>query len=78
MPDNTPLLRIEGLSVCYPGQDAGVTAVDQVSLSLAAGEILAVIGESGAGKSAIAQAIPGLLPANAIVSARSCFRVSIC
>lgn len=74
MPDNTPLLRIEGLSVCYPGQDADVTAVDQVSLSLAAGEILAVIGESGAGKSAIAQAIPGLLPANAIVYGKILFQ----
>ncbi|WP_421506272.1 dipeptide ABC transporter ATP-binding protein [Erwinia rhapontici] len=74
MPDNTALLRIEGLSVCYPGQDADVTAVDQVSLSLAAGEILAVIGESGAGKSAIAQAIPGLLPANAIVSGKILFQ----
>ncbi|WP_456309889.1 dipeptide ABC transporter ATP-binding protein [Serratia proteamaculans] len=74
MPDNSPLLRIEGLSVCYPGQGADVTAVDQVSLSLAAGEILAVIGESGAGKSAIAQAIPGLLPANAIVSGKILFQ----
>ncbi|WP_455812783.1 dipeptide ABC transporter ATP-binding protein [Pseudomonas graminis] len=74
MTDNAPLLRIEGLSVRYPGQGADVTAVDQVSLSVAAGEILAVIGESGAGKSAIAQAIPGLLPANALVSGKILFQ----
>lgn len=67
---DAPLLCIEGLSVRYPAQGADVTAVDQVSLSVAAGEILAIIGESGAGKSAIAQAIPGLLPANASVSGR--------
>ncbi|MFK8259013.1 dipeptide ABC transporter ATP-binding protein [Erwinia sp. AnSW2-5] len=74
MTDNAPLLSIEGLSVRYPGQGADVTAVDQVSLSVAAGEILAVIGESGAGKSAIAQAIPGLLPANALVSGKILFQ----
>ncbi|MEJ4045510.1 ABC transporter ATP-binding protein [Erwinia sp. SLM-02] len=60
-----PLLAANHLSVIYPGHQGEVKAVDGVSFTLAAGEMLAVIGESGAGKSAIAQAIPGLLPGNA-------------
>ncbi|ROR13320.1 ABC transporter ATP-binding protein [Erwinia sp. JUb26] len=60
-----PLLAVNHLSVIYPGHQGEVKAVDGVSFTLAAGEMLAVIGESGAGKSAIAQAIPGLLPGNA-------------
>lgn len=67
---SAPLLSIEDLSVRYHGQSADVSAVDRVSLHVAAGEIVAIIGESGAGKSAIAQAIPGLLPANARVSGK--------
>ncbi len=63
-----PLLSVKNLSVSYPGYDGEALAVDGVSFTLAAGEMLAVIGESGAGKSAIAQAIPGLLPANARLS----------
>ncbi|MCW1873717.1 ABC transporter ATP-binding protein [Erwinia sp. INIA-01] len=63
--NSVPLLAVNQLSVIYPGHQGEVKAVDGVSFTLAAGEILAVIGESGAGKSAIAQAIPGLLPGNA-------------
>ncbi|KAB7897294.1 dipeptide ABC transporter ATP-binding protein [Rouxiella sp. S1S-2] len=74
MPANPPLLSIKGLSVRYRGYGGEVTAVNQVSLSLNAGEIVAVIGESGAGKSAIAQAIPGLLPANADISGKILFQ----
>jgi len=74
MTANPPLLSLEGLSVVYPGLDGEVTAVNQVSLSVAPGEILAIIGESGAGKSAIAQAIPGLLPANATVRGKICYQ----
>lgn len=59
------LLSVERLSVTYHAEQGTVRAVDGVSFTLAAGEILALIGESGAGKSAVAQAIPGLLPASA-------------
>lgn len=73
MTDRAALLRVENLSVAYQGHGAGTLAVNQVSFSLSEGEILAIIGESGAGKSAIAQAIPGLLPANAKVSGQIVF-----
>src|SRR5690606_28964176 len=51
------LFRAEGLSKTYPG----VRANDQVSFSVAAGEIHALLGENGAGKSTLVKAIFGLI-----------------
>lgn len=62
-------LRVENISVYYPMRSGVFSrvshylkAVQNVSFSLAEGEILAVIGESGCGKSTLAQALVGLLP----------------
>ena len=62
-------LRVEKISVYYPMRSGVFSrvsdylkAVQNVSFSLAEGEILAVIGESGCGKSTLAQALVGLLP----------------
>ena len=55
------LLDINGLGVTIDG----TTIIDGVSLSLDAGEILGVAGESGSGKTMTALAIAGLLPARA-------------
>jgi peptide/nickel transport system ATP-binding protein len=57
-PDPAPLLRIEGLSVAYSGHEV----VSGVDLALGAGRSLALIGESGSGKSTIARAVLRLLP----------------
>jgi ABC-type glutathione transport system ATPase component len=61
-------LRVENISVYYPMRSGVFSrvshylkAVQNVSFSLAEGEILAVIGESGCGKSTLAQALVGLL-----------------
>ena len=62
-------LNIEGLTVHYRTPDGDVTALADVSLSLAQGRTLAVVGESGSGKSTIALSIMGLLPVEAHVSA---------
>lgn len=56
-----PLLEVDRLRVTYPGPPA-VRAVDDLSLSIAPGEVLGVLGESGSGKSTLAKAVLGLLP----------------
>jgi peptide/nickel transport system ATP-binding protein len=55
------VLRAEGLRVRYGRQDA----VSDASFALAPGETLAVIGESGSGKTSLAYAVCGLVPASA-------------
>ncbi|MFA1550029.1 dipeptide ABC transporter ATP-binding protein [Actinomadura chokoriensis] len=50
------------------GYASGVRAVRGVSFTVAAGEVLGIVGGSGAGKTAIALAVMGLLPADARVS----------
>jgi len=64
-----PLLSIEGLSVGYRADDDTIAAVRDVSLEVRAGETLALVGESAAGKSTVGHAVLGLLPANATVTA---------
>lgn len=62
-----PILEIDGLSVAFPRRDKVHRVVDQVSLAVDAREIVAVIGESGSGKTISALAVLGLLPRQARV-----------
>ncbi|ASP21117.1 peptide ABC transporter ATP-binding protein [Antarctobacter heliothermus] len=55
------MLTVENLTVQFPGRHGTFTAVEDVSLSIAPGEIHGLVGESGAGKSTIGAAIIGLL-----------------
>jgi len=55
------LLEIENLSVQFPSKHAVMHAVDGVSLSLDAGEVLGIVGESGSGKSITMMALMGLV-----------------
>ncbi|ADB50599.1 ABC transporter ATP-binding protein [Conexibacter woesei] len=57
---SVPLLTVADLRVDFHGDDGVVHAVAGVSLTLAAGEVLALVGESGAGKSVTAMALLGL------------------
>ncbi|WP_299819637.1 ABC transporter ATP-binding protein [uncultured Roseibium sp.] len=55
------VLDIRDLTVEFPGRKSVFVAVDDVSLSVEAGKILGVVGESGAGKSTVGNAVIGLL-----------------
>ncbi|GAA0464242.1 ABC transporter ATP-binding protein [Streptomyces olivaceiscleroticus] len=58
----TPLLSIEDLSVEITGRGRTVQALERVSLDLAPGEALGIVGESGCGKTMTALSVLGLLP----------------
>jgi peptide/nickel transport system ATP-binding protein len=55
------LLQIKNLVVEFPGRRGTLRALDDISFDIAPGEILGVVGESGAGKSLTGAAIIGLL-----------------
>ncbi|HEV2979519.1 MAG TPA: ABC transporter ATP-binding protein [Casimicrobiaceae bacterium] len=55
------LLAVEGLRVEFPTRRGTLVAVDGVSLTIAPGEVLGVVGESGAGKSLTGAAVIGLI-----------------
>lgn len=65
------MLDVKGLSVVFPDRFGSRTAIEAIDLSIAAGEIHGLVGESGAGKSTIGAAIIGLLPEPGYVSAGS-------
>ena len=65
-----PLLSIQHLTINLPTARGTVYAVRDVSFSLAQGETLALVGESGCGKSVTAQAIMGLLPERTVITAK--------
>ncbi|MDE2791343.1 MAG: ABC transporter ATP-binding protein [Paracoccaceae bacterium] len=67
-----PLLDVEGLTVSYSlpsrhllGLSRSFNAVNQVSLSIARGESVGLVGETGCGKSSLSRAICGLTPISA-------------
>jgi peptide/nickel transport system ATP-binding protein len=60
-PQDVPLLSVQGLTVDLPVRDGRVRALDGVTFDIGRGEVLGVVGESGAGKSLTGAAIIGLL-----------------
>jgi peptide/nickel transport system ATP-binding protein len=68
-----PVLRIEGLTVALPPNADRRNAVEDVSLSVSAGETVCIVGESGSGKSVTAFSImrllsPGLRPVSGTIA----------
>lgn len=56
------MLKVENLTTCFTTPRGVVKAVDSVNFSIASGEVVGVVGESGCGKSVLALSIMGLLP----------------
>ena len=63
-----PLLDVRDLTVSFETQEGRVCAVDRLSFTIEKGETLAIVGESGAGKSQMMMAIMGLLAENGTAS----------
>ena len=61
IPAESSLLEVRNLRVDFPTRRGTLVAVDDVSFEIKAGEVLGVVGESGAGKSLTGAAIIGLL-----------------
>lgn len=68
------ILEVKHLSVCFPTPDGDVQALQDISFLLESGEALAIVGESGCGKSVLCKSILKLLPPSARVS---CDRIVI-
>jgi peptide/nickel transport system ATP-binding protein len=62
------LLALEQVDVGFATEDGLVSAVSDVSLSVSEGEIFGLVGESGCGKTTLAMALMGLLPATAHIA----------
>jgi oligopeptide/dipeptide ABC transporter ATP-binding protein len=62
-----PALAIEHLDLAYRTDEGMLHALRDVSLEVAPGEIVGIVGESGCGKSSLIQAILRLMPANAVI-----------
>jgi peptide/nickel transport system ATP-binding protein len=61
MSDRTPVLEARGVQVRFRGRSGGLArAVDSVDLAIAPGEVVALAGESGCGKTTLARTLQGL------------------
>ncbi len=67
-PAGMPLLEVRDLRVRFRHRGGQVLAVNGLSYRLSAGTTLAIIGESGSGKTVSARAVMGLLPETATVT----------
>ncbi|MFL5226875.1 MAG: ABC transporter ATP-binding protein [Microvirga sp.] len=71
--DDATLLRVRDVTVRFHGDEGTVHAVDRVSFDVARGEVLALVGESGCGKSVTTMSLLGLLPPTASVEGSARF-----
>ena len=63
-----PLIEVDELTIAYPMADGrAFRAIDKFSMTVNRGQIVGIVGESGAGKSTIGKATLGLLDENAVI-----------
>ena len=60
------LIDVKNLTLQFDTDEGRITAVDDVSFSLAPGEVMGLVGESGSGKSVTAKSLMKLNPSNAV------------
>ena len=77
MSENGTLLSVRDVTVRFDTEDGPVHAVDRVSFDLRRGEVLAIVGESGCGKSVTTMSLLGLLPPSASVEGEARFNGGI-
>jgi len=65
------LIDVENLTLQFKTDEGLITAVDNVSFSLAPGEVMGLVGESGSGKSVTAKSLMKLNPGNAVYAPES-------
>ena len=65
------LLTVEDLNVKFDTDEGRITAVENVSFEINAGEVLGLVGESGSGKTVTAKSLMRLNPSNAVYSSES-------
>ncbi len=72
-PPKKSLLEVRDLSVTYAADLSPVHALDRLSLTIAEGEAVGILGESGCGKTSLLLAIAGLLPTGGEIAGGSVF-----
>ena len=71
------LLRVDNLTLQFDTDEGRITAVDDVSFEVNAGEVLGLVGESGSGKSVTAKSLMQLNPFNAVYGPESRINLTI-
>jgi len=73
----TPLISVKDLTLRFKTDEGLITAVEDVSFDIAAGEVLGLVGESGSGKSVTAKSLMLLNPDNTVYDPKSSITLNV-
>jgi oligopeptide/dipeptide ABC transporter ATP-binding protein len=71
------LLKVDNLNLQFRTDEGLITAVENVSFEISAGEVLGLVGESGSGKSVTAKSLMQLNPSNSVYSPESSIKLEL-